>query len=194
MKEELDKQLCEKFPKLFSDRHGDMKETCMVWGFTCGDGWFNIIHALCANIQWHIDQSVKNHDYAAKYNTMREAMLVGDFTLFEVDYQTSMLSFREQRRKEILNEKARPVPEIIEQVTVNQVKEKYGTLRFYYSGGDAYIDGLVAMAESMSEVTCEECGNPGRVRRGGWLRCLCDTHAQASGNYLTEEDEASLEP
>ena len=194
MNEALDKQLCEKFPKLFSDRHGDMKETCMVWGFSHGDGWFNIIHALCANIQWHIDQSVKNHDFAAKYNTMREAMLAGDFTLFEEDYRTSMLSFREQRRREILNEKPRPVPEIIEQVTVNQVKEKFGTLRFYYSGGDAYIDGLVAMAESMSAATCEECGAPGRVRHGGWLRCLCDEHAQASGNYLTEEDEASIEP
>ena len=192
MNEVLDNQLCEKFPKLFSDRHGDMKETCMVWGFSHGDGWFNIIWALCSNIQWHIDQSVKNHDYAAKYNTMRDAMLAGDFTLFEEDYRTSMLSFREQRRREILNEKPRPVPEILEQVTVNQVKEKFGTLRFYYSGGDAYIDGLVAMAESMSEVTCEECGAPGRVRPGGWLRCQCDTHAQASGHYTTEEDEAGI--
>lgn len=194
MNEALDKQLCEKFPKLFVDRNSDMKSTAMCWGFEHGDGWFNIIHALCSNIQWHIDQSVKNHDFAAKYNTMREAMLAGDFTLFEEDYRTSMLSFREQRRREILNEKPRPVPEIIEQVTVNQVKEKFGTLRFYYSGGDAYIDGLVAMAESMSAATCEECGAPGRVRHGGWLRCLCDEHAQASGNYLTEEDEASIEP
>ena len=66
MKTELDKQLCEKFPKLFVDRNGDMLATAMCWGFEHGDGWFNIIHALCANIQWHIDQSVKNHDYAAK--------------------------------------------------------------------------------------------------------------------------------
>lgn len=193
MNEAHDKQLCEKYPKLFKDRHGDMMTTAMYWGFEHGDGWFNIINALCSNIQWHIDQSVKNHDYAAKYNTMREAMLAGDFTLFEEDYKTSMLSFREQRRKEILNEKPRPVPEIVSQVTVTQVKEKFGTLRFYYSGGDSYIDGLVAMAESMSGATCEECGAPGRVRPGGWLQCLCDTHAQANGNYLTEEDEASLE-
>jgi uncharacterized Zn finger protein (UPF0148 family) len=30
------------------------------------------------------------------------------------------------------------------------------------------------MAVSMSAITCEECGNPGRSRDGGWIRTLCD--------------------
>ena len=194
MNEALDKQLCERFPKLFVDRHGDMKSTAMCFGFEHGDGWFNIIHALCANIQWHIDQSVEQNDRAIKYEAIRVAAVAGDFTLFDEDHTGITPSYREKRLKEIVNEQPRKIPEIVHQVTVNQVKEKFGTLRFYYSGGDDYIDGLVAMAESMSAATCEECGAPGRVRHGGWLRCLCDEHAQASGNYLTEEDEASIEP
>jgi len=64
----------------------------------------------------------------------------------------------------------------IEQVVVEQCKEKFGTLRFYYDGGDEYINGLVSMAESMSEVTCEVCGNPGKRRSGGWIKTLCDHH------------------
>ncbi len=194
MNEALDKQLCERFPKLFVDRNGDMKTTAMCWGFEHGDGWFNIIHALCANIQWHIDQSVERNANTIRYEAERVAAVAGDFTVYDNFHPSLIPTYREHRHQELLTEKPRVIPEIIEQVTVNQVKEKFGTLRFYYSGGDAYIDGLVAMAESMSEVTCEECGAPGRVRRGGWLRCLCDTHAQANGNYLTEEDEASLEP
>ena len=63
-------------------------------------------------------------------------------------------------------------------VVATQVKEKYGTLRFYYDGGDDYIDGVVAMAEYMSEVTCETCGNPGKIRDGDWMRTLCDEHAK----------------
>ena len=68
--------------------------------------------------------------------------------------------------------------EVVAQVVVSQVKEKYGTLRFYYSGGDDTIDGMVSMAESMSGVTCEECGNIGESNNGGWIKVLCETHRE----------------
>jgi hypothetical protein len=66
--------------------------------------------------------------------------------------------------------------EVVAQVTVNQIKEKFGGLRFYYSGGDEYISGLVSMAESWAACSCETCGAPGERREGGWIRTLCDTH------------------
>jgi hypothetical protein len=66
--------------------------------------------------------------------------------------------------------------EVVKQVTISQVKEKFGTLRFYYSGGDDCISGMVRLAESMSGVTCEECGDIGEGRHGGWIRTLCDKH------------------
>jgi hypothetical protein len=68
--------------------------------------------------------------------------------------------------------------EVVAQVVVSQVKEKYGTLRFYYSGGDDTIDGMVSMAESMSGVTCEQCGNIGESNNGGWITTLCETHRE----------------
>jgi len=67
---------------------------------------------------------------------------------------------------------------VVEQVVADQVKEKFGTLRFYYSGGDEHIAGMVAMAESMSSVTCEDCGKPGRSRGFGWITTVCDEHAE----------------
>jgi hypothetical protein len=67
---------------------------------------------------------------------------------------------------------------VVEQVVADQVKEKFGTLRFYYSGGDEHIAGMVAMAESMSGVTCEDCGKPGRSRGFGWITTVCDEHAE----------------
>jgi len=127
MKQELDNQLCEKYPKIFANRHKPMTETCMCWGFECGDGWYNIIDRLCSLIQSHIDWTEKQ---------------------------------------------GHPVSHVV----ADQVKEKCGSLRFYYSGGDQYISGLVAMAEAMTEVTCEVCGVPGVSRGGGWIRTLCDEH------------------
>jgi hypothetical protein len=61
-------------------------------------------------------------------------------------------------------------------VKIEQIKEKFGTLRFYYQGGDEFIYGAVWMAEAMSEHLCEECGGLGKRRNGGWIRTLCDVH------------------
>ena len=144
MKQEFDKLLCERYPKMMVNRDKDMKETCMCWGFECGDGWFNILDQLMGNIQHHIDWNNKN---------------------FEKGYK----QYKE-----------------VPQVTLDQVKEKFGTLRFYYSGGDDTVDGMVRMAESMSAVTCEECGNPGKQVGGGWITTLCKTHAEIKGIYGEE--------
>ena len=62
------------------------------------------------------------------------------------------------------------------QVIVQQVKEKFGTLRFYYDGGDDFIHGAVWLAESMTSMLCETCGGLGKRREGGWMRTLCDQH------------------
>lgn len=67
--------------------------------------------------------------------------------------------------------------EKVPQLVAVQVKEKFGALRFYTGPSTDYIRGMIAMAESMSEVTCEECGSPGKRRSGGWIRTLCDEHA-----------------
>jgi hypothetical protein len=137
MRLELDKLLCEKYPKMMVNRNKDMKETCMCWGFECGDGWFNILDQLMSNIQHHIDWNNQNFDKGYK------------------QYKQ------------------------VAQVTLDQVKEKFGTLRFYYTGGDDIIDGMVRMAESMSGCTCEECGNIGKSRGGGWIHTYCDPCEEA---------------
>lgn len=57
---------------------------------------------------------------------------------------------------------------------VVQVKEKFGTLRFYTQGGSKEIDDLINEAEEKSATTCEQCGKPGKSRNHGWIRVLCD--------------------
>ena len=121
MRKELDKTLVERYPKIFADRHGDMKETAMCWGFDCGDGWYWLIDNLCSSIQSHID-----------YND-------------------------------------------VPQVTAIQVKEKFGGLRFYFNGGNDYIDGMTSLVESMSYTICEECGSTVNVKQtDGWVYTRCD--------------------
>jgi len=90
------------------------------------------------------------------------------------------------------------------QITVVQVKEKFGTLRFYDNGcglinqkkpddsykRDTIADGIIAHACFLSGKTCEVCGAKGRVRGGGWVRCLCEKCAEElSYPSDTEQDD-----
>ena len=58
---------------------------------------------------------------------------------------------------------------------VTDVKEKFGTLRFYVSNcGEAYLQ-LVDAAEDYSSEVCEFCGEDGCVREDlSWIKTLCD--------------------
>lgn len=60
------------------------------------------------------------------------------------------------------------------QLMVIQCRSKLGGLRFYFSGGDDTIRGMIYMAENMSYKICESCGCPGKNYANGWHRTHCD--------------------
>ena len=188
MKKELDEYLCKVYPKMMVNRNAPMTETCMCWGFECGDGWFQILNQLMGNIQHHIDWKERQREVAIKFNRMSEQLKAGDSTLFDEEYKDMInQEFKEKRRQELIDRYPIVIPEPIPQVTLDQVKEKFGTLRFYFTGGDDYIRGLVSMAESMSGVTCETCGKPGTSTGGGWIKTVCKEHGGV--DYDTPEEE-----
>lgn len=124
MKQELDDKLVKAFPLLYADRHGDKRATCMCWGFTHGDGWFDLIWEASSKLEpliqkWVDENGTEGHPRAS------------------------------------------------------QVKEKFGTLRFYMTGATDEMWDIAAAAEEKSWTTCEACGKPGEQRRGRWIRTLC---------------------
>jgi len=50
MKEELELQLVKKYPYIFKNYKGDKTKTCMAWGMTCGDGWYDILDRACEKL------------------------------------------------------------------------------------------------------------------------------------------------
>jgi hypothetical protein len=162
MTPELEQHIREQYPLIFSGR-------CEI---SINDGWFDIIDMLCSNIQNRIDNIVMQRGYAMEWNK----------DVNDPDYDWS-------DKSSFIKREEREVPELVEQVVAKQIKEKFGTLRFYYSGGDEYIRGLESMAASMSSVICEECGSPGTSRstkRQRWVLVLCDKHAEEKG-YIEDE-------
>ena len=63
-----------------------------------------------------------------------------------------------------------------EQVVARQVKEKFGGLRFYHSGGDDSVMRMIDEAEQESFRVCEMCGAAGSTKpsKRGWIRTMCD--------------------
>lgn len=57
MKKEFDALLCQRYPLIFADRHRSIEESCMGQGFSCGDGWFDLINALCERLQFWTDHN-----------------------------------------------------------------------------------------------------------------------------------------
>jgi hypothetical protein len=62
----------------------------------------------------------------------------------------------------------------------SQIKEKYGTLRFYWHGDLPDLgDEIIAAAEHLSGHLCEVCGAPGLLHRdGGWWSTRCRDHRE----------------
>ena len=61
-----------------------------------------------------------------------------------------------------------------QQVEVVQLKEKFGSMRFYTNGADDIIHGMIWLAESMSYQICENCGSTKDIiHTKGWIKTLC---------------------
>lgn len=133
MTEIKEKQLYESYKYMFIGQ--DERNPFPMFGFECGDGWYNLLDNLMSKIK-----------------------------AIDVNKVTK----------------------------VQQIKEKFGTLRFYYST-DSNIDDEVSKfvneAEETSAQTCETCGKPGKVCGGGWLRCICPQCAKEHDiEFMTLEE------
>lgn len=197
MNEEKDKALVAACPILYRDRYASMHETCMCWGFDTGIGWDPIIIKL-------------SHKLEAI--AMKEPLPVPQTTLQKAGwwFLTTVLAKIPVWRRPSYNKKrfywetldmfvpdafyTYVMPTEDTRLKAVQVKSKYGSLRFYVSGGvehEAEVSALIREAEMESTATCEECGDPGKLYTGGWWRTLCAPHAleqKYSDDDSTEEN------
>ncbi|MFZ9715907.1 MAG: hypothetical protein ACO3CH_00430 [Ilumatobacteraceae bacterium] len=67
--------------------------------------------------------------------------------------------------------------------SILQIKEKFGTLRYYFSPSEPMahlrkeMNKVVAVYESVSSYKCEKCGDMGATlrNRNRWMKTLCDS-------------------
>lgn len=170
MSPDLDKQLCDKYPKIFADRYKSEQETCMCWGLEVGDGWYDLIDILCQALTYTYTTTIEVDEEDGKRLGIKPYVNTKGESSYYFEVQAP-------------------------QVIADQVKEKFGELRFYfhleydpvnqelakkYPELEAinkryhdYIDGIVHFAEIASGRTCEVTGADGEMHvRRGWYKVL----------------------
>lgn len=115
--------------------YGEPSVTCMTYGITCDDGWYDLIYNLCEELQSISDKIGK-------------------------------------------------------QLVATQIKEKFGTLRFYLKVvGDNLTDEewesvlkTTRKYEKLSSETCELTGGFGKLHKRGYIyKTLCKESALLFG-------------
>lgn len=159
------------FPLLFSK---NPKFPINSFGFECDDGWYDILHSAFYLLYTRystalvyektVVNNLKNFGkYYENYHSLHS------LTWPNKDLYHHLLDSIQKAKKETLKLK-RKLPKI------DQVKEKYGSLRIYYTGGDQYATGIISFAEYLSETTCEICGQKSRIS-STYKKSLCEDHA-----------------
>ncbi len=62
----------------------------------------------------------------------------------------------------------------LDKYRVLQIKEKYGSLRWYDSCGNDDVDKIIRKYGKLSEVTCIRCGEHATKVSTGWISPFCD--------------------
>lgn len=162
------KKMAEKLPRYF----GEGKH---YGGFAIGEGWYHIIEELVLEIDHYTKH--RRNCRARDLKKLRAKNKGMDALIkFMAGKKGREPSAWDIERAEETMENDIDITPKVNWIEIQQIKEKFGGLRFYYEGGDDEISGMVRIAERWTNKTCETCGNKGERRSGGWIRTLCDFH------------------
>jgi hypothetical protein len=192
----FEQHLMQKYPNLFYKKEdGSLECPCGAW---VPEGWEMIIDELCGAItryatgSYRSERVIINKKYYfwagcykfLEWSHKQFAKLVPKYNKWKYNkpYFAFAEKFRERSHKYVAFNKIYVKP-----VKIDQIKEKFGGLRFYYSGGDSQVSGMVQFAEYLCSKTCDVSGDKGELcMRGGWYKTLSPKLAEEAGYKPTK--------
>lgn len=145
----------------YAKRWPDLFQKSGDFELSVGEGWHTIINTLFGLMSYNVERAKSRLKFAMENPDMKMGQTIAEL---------------EEAVKKAIDD----LP------TIDQVKEKFGTLRFYVSNSNQELDNYITFAESMSGVMCEVCGSPGKRRSGSWVRTLCDAHSKEADERAAE--------
>lgn len=163
MKQELEMLIVKKYPMIYKDYGGDMRYTCMHWGFSHGDGWFKIIDNLSrelVKISEKYDITVVADQVKEKFGGLRFYYHIEHINDGFPWYSKLINPLRNYMFSKRLG---------VQYWALVKMRKKF------WRTPDEKIEDIVSKAEELSYKICEGCGKSGnRSVGGGWITTLCD--------------------
>jgi hypothetical protein len=192
MDKELQEKLYADFPELFKEKDLPATQTCMCWGIECRNGWEPIIRNVCKvfKARYAMARIKKAFPHQDEITVWFHNLCRKIERLFKIKSNT-LYTVKHRRYERFAGFSIR----------FSQIKEKFGTLRIYYNFEDNFnpedvdhldpedikaqrerawgmVSGVLDMAHILSEQTCEDCGNPGKLLTNGWWVAQCRACAE----------------
>lgn len=180
--EDFENYLIKKYPSLFYQN--ETKEPLCPCGICVPQGWEKIIDNLCGSIvdyafltsrQGQEILSKKYYFWHYLYLSLGKAHIwfiklfpkLNSYELNKPFYNFLHTLSRKAHKHSRWTKIHTP------EVKIDQVKEKFGDLRFYITGGDKQVEGMIHFAEYLCRKTCEVSGEDGVLCvRGNWYKTL----------------------
>jgi len=189
MNSELDNKLMKRFPFIFADRYASMERTCMCWGFSCGDGWFDLLYLACLGIE---EEYRKTYSwYERLYHSLCFHILPkwNRFISKQPEWMCKNMIYTNWGGKKFHRKIKRFYIHMPYWMKASQVKEKFGTLRFYMTSSTPKINEYIDIAEKLSHTTCMTCGKPGKLIPSGWWYTACEEHTDPKDKKEEQKKE-----
>lgn len=171
------------YPHLFYKN--EKSESVCPGGVWAPEGWHHIIDELCGAMQRYINCTSRselkvNNKLYYFWKFLRDALdELHLFIILKLFKKLNTAKFNKGWLDVIkkFNTKAGKYATYVYKrppdVKIDQIKEKFGDLRFYISGGDKQIEGMISFAEYLCRRTCEVSGEKGELHiRGSWFKTL----------------------
>lgn len=170
MEENWQKKLVKEFPYLYKRKISNIWDLLVKpsFGFECNSGWYKIIRQANVLLMYEVKKSDKLW-YIRPYLCM-----------FSDAWNNLMFTQPDWMKKNhIFGKFPRfTLPYVFTGYSITQVKEKYGSLRIYMNFETQEMSDITSMIETISELTCEQCGIDGKSRGKGWIYVSCNEHAR----------------
>lgn len=175
-KENWQDSITKEFPYLYRGRKLSIRQSNMIFGFECGIGWKNILRTLSIALMYEIKKADK---------LWRIRPYLSLFT----DAWNTVMYFQPEwiKKNNVFGKYPRFIIHIFSGFAASQVKEKYGTLRYYMGFQNTAMSNHIDIAERASEHTCEKCGEWGKIRGDSWSYVACDEHTHENDKDKSEE-------
>ena len=184
-------ELLTKYPELFPKEEREPHEPFSLFGFECDVGWYDILDNAFAVICSRYRQAKKDvlfwRKNAANMEETVARRLSWDKNVTEEWIKNDTINNLYNSIKNEEKEEGK-LPRFV------QIKEKFGSLRMYFDGGNyELVSAVTDFAERMSEITCEVCGSKGKTYQTRWHKTLCKEHAieHYGEDHLNKLEESS---